>query len=149
AIIGPQRSSKLQEVANNVTITDKVLLLGPSSTSPAISDIDDNGLIWRVAPPDTTQAEALAKVLNELEAQLSPPIRVAIVYQDDAYGVAMNAKFQNFLSFNGKPALQNGGNFATTKFSNINDSQDPGALAALAALNPHVVIFAAGGGRVA
>jgi branched-chain amino acid transport system substrate-binding protein len=57
----------------DVTIPAGVLALSPSATSPAITGLNDRGLVWRTAPSDEIQAEALAKLLQLTEAALKMP----------------------------------------------------------------------------
>jgi ABC-type branched-subunit amino acid transport system substrate-binding protein len=60
------------------------MLISPSSTSADLSTVDDNGLFFRTAPPDTLQARALADVVMR-----DGPNRVTIVAREDAYGLGL------------------------------------------------------------
>jgi branched-chain amino acid transport system substrate-binding protein len=72
AIIGPDYSSQTIDVAQQVTIDKGVLLVTPSGTATTISDLDDNGLVWRTTPSDKLQGRAVGKTVEAiLDDQLS------------------------------------------------------------------------------
>ncbi len=82
AIIGAGASGVTIDAFSQVAKARGVLMLSPSATSPAISDLPDDGLLWRIAPSDAIQGKAIAGLLlNDLSAE-----RVAVVSRDDAYG---------------------------------------------------------------
>src|SRR5688500_7606742 len=70
AIVGPAFSTPTIEVFREVAKPKGVLVLSASATSPVITETDDEGLLWRTAPSDEWQAEALKWVLVEIEAHL-------------------------------------------------------------------------------
>ena len=70
AIIGPAFSSPTLQVFREVAQPNGVLVLSASATSPVITEFNDDGLLWRTAPSDEWQAEALKWVLVEIEAHL-------------------------------------------------------------------------------
>jgi ABC-type branched-subunit amino acid transport system substrate-binding protein len=96
-IIGPSFSGVTIRITTDVTIPARVLALSPSATSPEISGLDDRGLVWRTAPSDEIQAEALAKLLQETEKALAlgatVPLRVAYTVRDDSYGKGISEAF--------------------------------------------------------
>ena len=63
AIIGPDFSSQTIDIAAQITVPNNVLLVTPSGTAPAITDIPDNNLVWRTAPSDTAQSAAIAELV--------------------------------------------------------------------------------------
>jgi branched-chain amino acid transport system substrate-binding protein len=115
AIIGPTFSGIALDVATTVSIPGDTMLLSPSATSPAISGLNDAGLVWRTAPSDAVQAVPLALLLAQLETRiradlaLAPdqPIRVATAAKGDAYGMGLFDALTPIVSFNGKSATQN------------------------------------------
>jgi ABC-type branched-subunit amino acid transport system substrate-binding protein len=160
AIIGPAFSGVLIKIATTITIPKGVLIMSPSATSPFISGLADNGLVWRTAPPDTVQAVAIAfamsaKVEPDLRAGTPPvlktldPLRLAVVHKGDAYGKGLaDALFAKVL-FNGKTAAQNDsdGNYKRIDYGDPDDpaNTDPkskyqAAVATTLAFKPHVVI---------
>ena len=65
-----------------------MLLISPSATASAITDLDDDDLQWRTIPSDTAQAELGAAEL--LSRKLT---RAAILYRDEAWGQGLAAAF--------------------------------------------------------
>jgi len=89
AIIGAGASASTIEAFNNVARAAGVLMVSPSSTSPAISTLPDNGLLWRTAPSDAVQGLVIARYL--LAAGYS---KLAVVNRNDAYGNGIAASIQ-------------------------------------------------------
>ena len=98
-IIGPATSGR-SEAAYQVAEPLDALLISPSATSPALTDIDglsstdtDPGLFWRTAPPDSLQGEVIASyMVNELGASV-----VSVVYETGPYGEGLaDAFIENF-----------------------------------------------------
>jgi len=50
AVVGPAASNVNLQVADQVFIPNGVVGISPSSTSPDVTDLDDNGYIFRTAP---------------------------------------------------------------------------------------------------
>jgi len=65
-----------------------MLLISPSATAAAITDLDDDDLQWRTIPSDTAQAEIGASEL--LSRNLT---RAAVLYRDEAWGQGLAAAF--------------------------------------------------------
>lgn len=81
AIIGATPSAVTIEVFNQVAKPKDVLMISPSATSPLLSNLPDNGLLWRTAPSDAIQGAGIAAYLKDLK-----PSKLAVVVRDDAYG---------------------------------------------------------------
>ncbi len=64
-ISGDYASTATVAVARSVTIPEGVMLISPASTADALSDLDDDGLFARTAPPDGLQGKALADRMEE------------------------------------------------------------------------------------
>src|SRR3954451_13115078 len=60
-IIGEMASSATIPMAQSVTIPNKVVVISPTSSAPQITDIADNGYLWRAYPSDTLQGKVLAQ----------------------------------------------------------------------------------------
>lgn len=113
AIIGAAFSGITIKVATTVTIPGGVLLLSPSATSVAITDLQDNGLVWRTSPPDIYQAQAIALLMPQIEKAVHDtdnvpadmPVKVAILNKGDSYGSGLGKALEKLLVINGKPAL--------------------------------------------
>jgi ABC-type branched-subunit amino acid transport system substrate-binding protein len=84
-ISGDYPSTGTVAVARSVTVPEEVMLISPSSTADALSDLDDEGLFARTAPPDGLQGKALAdrmeKELGGLEGKT-----INIGARNDLYG---------------------------------------------------------------
>jgi len=69
-IIGDSYSSVTLKIFDEVAHPAGVLVLSPSATSPALTDHDDDGLLWRTTPSDIVQAEALKFLVADVEQAL-------------------------------------------------------------------------------
>ncbi|WP_433389134.1 ABC transporter substrate-binding protein [Micromonospora sp. KLBMP9576] len=79
-IIGAGASGISREVLPDVVAAGKVLF-APSNTDASLTELDDNGLYFRTAPPDSLQGRALADVILRDGSQ-----KIAIVAREDSYG---------------------------------------------------------------
>jgi branched-chain amino acid transport system substrate-binding protein len=95
-IIGPSFSGRVIRAANEVTVKAGTLLIAPSATSPAITSLADDGLVWRTAPSDALQAVPLRLQIPALEQSLRArypaikDVRLAVMVKGDAYGTALS-----------------------------------------------------------
>ncbi len=64
-ISGDYASTATVSVARSVTIPEGVMLISPASTADALSDLEDDGLFARTAPPDGLQGKALADRMDQ------------------------------------------------------------------------------------
>jgi branched-chain amino acid transport system substrate-binding protein len=84
-ISGDYASTATVAVARSVTIPEEVLLISPASTADALSDLDDDGLFARTAPPDGLQGVALAdRMEKELGGLKGKTINIGA--RNDLYG---------------------------------------------------------------
>lgn len=125
AIVGPARSSvtlavfqaladdRAAEQAATGIARDGTLVITPSGTSNALSDLDQSmpddanpGLLWRTAPPDSLQGFAIATdmgpegVLNGRAAEIAT---VAAIFEEGPYGDGLAQAFGN--QFTGQVTL--------------------------------------------
>ncbi len=152
AIVGASFSGVTIQVATEVTIPGKVLLLSPSATSAAITHLQDDGLVWRTAPSDNLQAVAIRYLVNlveqdvrsELSLDPASPIRLAIVHKSDSYGRGLANSVEKIVEFNGKPASDNDGDYQRMDYG---DPAEPSSIAftktvdALLTFKPHVLLI--------
>jgi len=111
AIIGAASSSRVIEIATNVTIPKGVLLITPAATSPAITSLPDGDLLWRTSPSDTLQAVAMVDQIPALEAKYrvdnavpkATKLRAAFVYINEAYGLGLYEAVTRDAQLNGAP----------------------------------------------
>lgn len=84
-ISGDYPSTGTVAVARSVTIPGEVMLISPSSTADALSDLEDEGLFARTAPPDGLQGKALAdRMEKELGGLQGKTINIGA--RNDLYG---------------------------------------------------------------
>jgi ABC-type branched-subunit amino acid transport system substrate-binding protein len=89
AVTGAASSEVTIQVAENVFIPNSVVGCSPASTSPAITDLDDNNLIWRTPPTDALQGQVLAQVASEdIGASTA-----ATLYVNNSYGQLLSESF--------------------------------------------------------
>lgn len=92
AIIGAGASGVTIEAFNKVAKDARVLMMSPSATSPAISNLPDGGLLWRTAPSDAVQGRAIARYIVAKGYD-----KIGIVNRNDAYGNGLAATIQGTL----------------------------------------------------
>lgn len=147
-IIGPAFSSVLLDIATKVTVPAGSLLMSFSATSPAITDLSDNGLVWRIPPSDALQAIPMATLVSDFETQIrteqsiptSTPIKVAMTVLGDAYGTGLANAASGLIEFNGKAANDNGDNFLRLDYKP--DTTDfSGTVSAVLAHKPQIVLL--------
>ena len=80
-IVGALCSGSTISAANNAAIPAGVVVISPASTSPAVSGLDDNDLVFRTVPSDAYQGESMAKLL--MAKGLNP---IAVTYINNDYG---------------------------------------------------------------
>ena len=82
-VVGPATSSVTLDVVSSAVELD-LLLASPSATAPRLATVDDGGLLWRVAPSDRRQAEAMGALLAATQRA-----RVAVLLGDDEFSASM------------------------------------------------------------
>jgi branched-chain amino acid transport system substrate-binding protein len=105
AIIGAGTSGASIEVATKATLPGKTLLISPSSTAISITSlegatVDGERLVWRTAPSDKIQADAMRGVLEGLGGAAA---KVAFVHKSDAYGKGLSEALLQGLTLGGAP----------------------------------------------
>jgi branched-chain amino acid transport system substrate-binding protein len=90
AVVGPAASNVNLQVADQVLIPNGVVGISPSSTDPNVTDLEDNGYIFRTCPSDVLQGAALAGLAagEYVEAESS-----GTLYLNDAYGQALEEEY--------------------------------------------------------
>jgi branched-chain amino acid transport system substrate-binding protein len=81
AIVGALCSGATISAANNAAIPGGVAMISPASTSPAITTMEDNDLVYRTAVSDAYQGEVLARLIEGAGAET-----VAMTYVNNDYG---------------------------------------------------------------
>ena len=82
SITGAASSETSIQVARNVLIDSSVVGCSPASTSPTITDLEDNDYMFRTPPSDALQGQVLAQVgVDELGASTA-----STLYVNNSYG---------------------------------------------------------------
>ena len=104
AIVGALCSGATIASANNVAVPNGVVMISPASTAPAVTGLNDEGLVFRTAPSDARQGQILANVLSAKGIK-----NVALSYTNNDYGKGFADSFNAaFESMGGKIALSAG-----------------------------------------
>ncbi|MGM0614223.1 MAG: ABC transporter substrate-binding protein [Pseudomonadota bacterium] len=88
AIVGALCTGATIAAANNAAVPGGVLMVSPASTAPAVTEIDDNDLVFRTVPSDAFQGEMLAKLLLDKGIDY-----VAVTYVNNDYGSGLSDAF--------------------------------------------------------
>ena len=81
AIVGAMCSGATISAANTAAIPAGVVMVSPSASSPAVTTVEDNDLLFRAGPSDSYQGEVVARLL------LAKGINdIAIAYVNNDYG---------------------------------------------------------------
>ncbi len=87
-IVGPLCSGATIGATQAVTIPAGVVNISPSATSPAITGLDDNDLVFRVCPSDAYQGVTIAKLARSMGYS-----RLAATYANDDYNAGLHDVF--------------------------------------------------------
>lgn len=87
-IMGALMSGTTIAAAEAGTIPAGVVQISPTATSPAMTGVKDNDLLYRIVPSDNYQGAVLAKMV--LEEGLK---KVAVTYVNNDYGVGIGQTF--------------------------------------------------------
>ena len=88
AIVGALCSTATLVSARSGAIPAGVVMISPSSTSPAITGLDDDGVIFRTTSSDARAGAVLARILRDKGIET-----VALSYTDSDYGRGYAAAF--------------------------------------------------------
>jgi branched-chain amino acid transport system substrate-binding protein len=99
-LIGEMASSATIPMAQSVAIPNHIVQISPTSSAPQISDIKDNGYLWRTYPSDTLQGKVLAQAVIDA---FGKGATVNIGARNDAFGTALKKLFvAQFTKLGGK-----------------------------------------------
>ena len=96
AIMGADCSGVTVAIATNVAVPNGVVMISPSATSPALTDLDDNNLFFRTAPSDARGGEVLADITKDKGIS-----SIAITYVNTDYGVGLADVYKAALEAHG------------------------------------------------
>jgi branched-chain amino acid transport system substrate-binding protein len=89
-VMGPLGSTVTEAVAQSVTIPNKVLTITPSGSASNLSDLEDDGFVYRTAPADSAQAHFLVDLMGK---EFGEDATVNVGVRNDAYGTGLEADF--------------------------------------------------------
>jgi len=138
AIVGALCSGATISGANNAGIPGNVVMISPASTSPSLTDIDDNDLVFRTAPSDAYQGDVLARLI------LSKDIKeIAISYVNNDYGKGFaDAVAASFAANGGTVAASEGHEEGKADYR-----AELGSLAATGSQTLVILAYASGSGQ--
>lgn len=87
-IMGALMSGTTISAAEAVAVPAGVVQISPTATSPAITGIKDNDLLYRIVPSDNYQGAVLAKMVLDEGIK-----KVAVTYVNNDYGVGIGQTF--------------------------------------------------------
>lgn len=169
AIIGGGTSGPTIALAQKVTIPGNALIIAPSATAIAITNLEGANaasgerLVWRTAPSDLLQSKALLELYKGVVAAKGGTTKLAIVDKGDAYGKGLGDAVQAGAKLNGAdiPAGNTGDVDGGSSVENFYRAQcaggapaDGGAqpcqaqIDALVALEPTIIVLAGTGESV-
>lgn len=146
AILASGIPSTFVSVAETVVVPKKVAMITTTATAPALSDLADDDLVWRLAPSDLVTSKAVAPFVA---AYLEPRaiadgiatagnVRVAVVYEGPSASAELDVVRQT-LRTNGKTAVENGPSFlAVDAGDGLANAQ--AAIAQIVDLKPALVV---------
>lgn len=138
AIVGALCSGATISAANNAGIPGNVVMISPASTSPALTDMDDNDLVFRTAPSDAYQGDVLARLI--LDKGVS---EIAITYVNNDYGKGFADALAASFEANGGTVLAN----EAHEEGKADYRAELGSLASSGAQNLVVLAYANGSGQ--
>lgn len=89
-VVGPHCSGAVLAAAGSVTIPAGITMITPSGTSPEITNLEDNGTVYRTVPSDDYQGRALARTLKDKGYG-----KVAVAYLNNDYGTGLANAFKS------------------------------------------------------
>lgn len=89
-VIGDFFSSVTIAAAESVMIPKNVLVF-TGGTNPAISDLADNGMVWRPVSSDALQGKVVASILAK---RFGAGATINVGYRNDAYGTGLSEVFK-------------------------------------------------------
>ncbi len=100
-VIGATSSSTTEAAIGHIISREyPTAFVSSFSTSPALSTIADEGLLWRTAPNDEGQAAVLANIIVDDQ----DVTKLAIIYVSDSYGTGLQQIVNGAVDAGGKDA---------------------------------------------
>lgn len=127
AIVGALSSGVTIPVAESVTSDEGVVQISPASTSPVITDLNDDDFLFRTTPSDAFQGVGLSELIEADGLE-----RVGVLYINNDYGEGLAANFEESFeaaggTVTGAEAYEPGAGSYRGELSEV-DNDDPDAL---------------------
>jgi len=87
-IMGADCSGVTTAILSNVALPNGMVMISPSATSPALSQVEDNGLFFRTSPSDARQGQVMTEVIMDRGFS-----EVAVTYTNNDYGQGLADSF--------------------------------------------------------
>ncbi|WP_440765186.1 ABC transporter substrate-binding protein [Natronorubrum sp. DTA7] len=105
AVVGPTSSNVNLQVTRQAYIPNQVVGISPSSTAPAVTELDDDDYVFRTCPSDALQGPVMAEAaMDDLEGTTT-----GTLYLNDDYGQALEESYVD--------AFEDGGGEVTDRVS--------------------------------
>lgn len=130
-VVGPLLSGTVIPAASSVTIPAGIPLIAPSATSPALTTMKKNDLLFRVVPSDTYEGRVLARLALDKGFK-----RVALAYSNNDYGVGIAEVFR-------REFVAGGGTLTADQIHETKKPSYRAELATLAAGKPQALVLIA------
>ena len=138
AIVGAMCSGVTIAVANTNAVPAGVVMVSPSATAPAVTDVKDNDLLFRASPSDAYQGEVLARLLKSKGID-----DVAVTYVNNDYGKGLADTFTAAFTAEGGTVSAN----VAHEEGKADYRAELGTLSASGSLNLVILAYASGSGN--
>jgi ABC-type branched-subunit amino acid transport system substrate-binding protein len=91
-VLGTMASTVTIAMAESVTIPNQVVQITPTSTAPEITDLSDDGYVWRILSSDTLQGSAL---VDAAAGAFGSEATINVGARNDAFGTALKQLFED------------------------------------------------------
>jgi len=101
AIMGADCSGVTTAILQNAAMANGIVMISPSATSPALSDMEDDDLFFRTAPSDARQGQVIADILEDKGVK-----EIAMTFTNNDYGKGLAESIEkNFTERGGKVTI--------------------------------------------
>ena len=126
-IMGGMCSGETIASLERVAVPNGMVMISPSATSPALTDIQDQGYFFRTSPSDARQGEVMSDIMNERGVK-----NAAVTYTNNDYGKGLAESF--------KAAFEKKGGKVTMIAAHDDGKADYSAEVAALAANATIVV---------
>ncbi|MGH3102518.1 MAG: ABC transporter substrate-binding protein [Gaiellaceae bacterium] len=90
-LLGTMASSVTIPIAQSVGVPNEIVVISPTSTAPEITDLEDDGYVYRILSSDTLQGSALVDAVADAFGENAT---VNVGARNDAFGTALKQLFE-------------------------------------------------------